>query len=179
MVAVYSVSKSGEHTFSKKVVDSVSLIENEGVKGDAHCGRTVKHRSRVRRDPDQPNLRQVHLISHELIQELLAKGFEVGPASMGENITTVGIDLLALPKNTALRFPSGAEIVVTGLRNPCHQLDDYQKGLTAAVLDRNVNGELIRKAGVMAVVRNGGVVAKGDQIDVRLPEEPYEKLEKV
>jgi MOSC domain-containing protein YiiM len=179
LIAVYSVSKSEKHTFSKNVVDSISLIENEGVEGDAHRGRTVKHRSRVKRDPNQPNLRQVHLIPHELIQELLAKGFEVGPATMGENITTIGIDLMALPKNTVLRFPSGAEIVVAGLRNPCYQLEDYQKGLTDAVLGRNVKGELIRKAGVMGVVRNGGSVAKGDQIEPLLPKKPHIKLEKV
>lgn len=179
MATVHSVSKSQEHTFSKKIVDSIQLIENEGVEGDAHRGATVKHRSRVKKDPKQPNLRQVHLIHYELIIELRTKGFNVGPATMGENITTSGLDLLALPKNTVLQFSSGAEVVVTGLRNPCHQLDDYQKGLTAAVLERAENGELLRKVGVMAVVRKGGVVASGDQIHVLLPNEPHEKLEKV
>lgn len=179
MSVVFSVSKSDRHLFSKEVVDAITLVANKGVADDAHCGETVKHRSRVKRDPSQANLRQVHLIAYELIQELRAKGFRVDPATMGENITTVGIDLLALPKNAALQFPSGAVIVVTGLRNPCHQLDDYQKGLTAAVLKRDENGELIRKAGIMAVVQIGGSVAKGDEIEVLLPDGPHQKLETV
>ena len=179
MFSVYSVSKSKEHSFSKIVVSSIELIEDEGVEGDAHRGITVKHRSRVRRDPSQPNLRQDHLISHELIQERQAHRFNVAPASLGANITTTVIDLLSLPKDTTLRFPTGAEIVITGLRNPCHQLDDYQKGLMAAVLDRDENGAIIRKAGVMAIVSRSGKVKPGDSIEVQLPPEPHRALEKV
>lgn len=179
MGSVLSVSRGESHEFSKQVMDSIDLIEGEGVEGDAHRGVTVKHRSRVKKDPTQPNLRQVHLIHYELIQELQGKGFDVSPATMGENITTSGIDLLALPTGTILTIGSTAAIEVTGLRNPCSQLDTYQKGLTAAVLDRDRTGNLIRKAGIMAVVVKGGRVNVGDNIIVTLPPKPHKSLERV
>jgi len=175
---VYSVSKSNMHDFSKNICSSIKLIESQGVEGDAHCGSTVKHRSRVEKDPNQPNLRQVHLIHYELIEELREKGFKVNPATLGENITTKDIDLLSLPRNTKLRIGS-AIIEVTGLRNPCAQLDNYQKGLTAAVLDKDENGNLIRKAGIMGIVKQGGVIKEGDSINVELPDEPFLPLERV
>lgn len=176
MSRVTSVSKSIAHTFSKTVVDSIRLIAGEGVEGDAHQGVTVKHRSRVKVDPTQLNLRQVHLIHDELIQELQEKGFDVHPATMGENITTAGVDLLALPTDTILAIGAGVQLKVTGLRNPCAQLDNYQKGLMAAVLDRDEQGNLIRKAGIMSVVLKGGVVHAGDPIDVMLPAQPHRPL---
>lgn len=179
MGVVHSVSKSDKHTFSKKPVDFIFLIEGEGVEGDAHRGVTVKHRSRVEVDPTQPNLRQVHLIHNELIHELQAQGFDVEPAAMGENITTSGMDILALPRGTVLDIGPEARLEVTGLRNPCIQLDHYQKGLTAAVLDRDEHGKLVRKAGIMAIVLKSGTVRKGDPIKVHLPPEPHLPLERV
>ncbi len=179
MSIVYAVSKSDKHTFSKKPADAIFLIKGEGVEGDAHRGVTVKHRSRVEVDPTQPNLRQVHLIHNELINELQAKGFDVKPATMGENITTLGIDILALPRDTILQIGPEARLKVTGLRNPCNQLDHYQKGLTAAVLDRDEQGRLVRKAGIMAIVLQSGIVRKGDTIEVHLPLEPHHPLERV
>jgi MOSC domain-containing protein YiiM len=139
-------------------------------------GETVKHRSRVRKDPTQPNLRQVHLIHAELFDELRAKGFEVKPGDLGENVTTVGLDLLALPTGTRLHLGSSAIIEVTGLRNPCIQIDDFQKGLMAATLDKDPDGRLIRKAGIMSVVRADGEVRPGDAIDVELPAQPHRPL---
>ncbi|MDH5633917.1 MAG: MOSC domain-containing protein [Gammaproteobacteria bacterium] len=179
MASVVSVSRNEKHGFSKIAVDFIELVADEGVVGDAHRGESVKHRSRVKKDAAQPNLRQVHLIHVELIQELKDKGFNVEPATLGENITTIGLDLLALPRDTVLRFPGGAELVITGLRTPCHQLDDYQKGLTAAVLDRDDDGNLIRKAGVMAIVKTGGRVQGGDSIAVIYPDAPHQRLEPV
>lgn len=179
MSIVVSVNKSSEHTFSKKPVEEILLIEGEGVAGDAHKGVTVKHRSRVKKDPTQPNLRQVHLIHLELIEKLQAQGFKVEPASMGENITTQGIDLLSLPRRTLLKIGSKAVVEVTGLRNPCAQLDDFQQGLMSAVLDRDSDGNLIRKAGIMSIVIKGGAIAPGDKIEIIFPEPPYEKLERV
>lgn len=176
---VVSVGKSSAHTFSKEVVDSILLIAGEGVEGDAHKGVTVKHRSRVKVDPTQPNLRQVHLIHNELIEELQAKGFDVHPATMGENITTSGVDLLSLPADTILAVGPDVKLKVTGLRNPCAQLDNYQKGLTAAVLDRDEDGNIVRKAGIMSVVLKGGVVNIGDAIEVILPVKPHRPLEQV
>lgn len=178
MGIVYSVSKSNVHNFSKNICSFIKLIKGQGIEGDAHCGSTIKHRSRVKIDPNQPNLRQVHLIHFELIEELREKGFKVNPATMGENITTKEIDLLSLPRNTKLRIGS-AEIEVTGLRNPCSQLDNYQKGLTAAVLDKDEIGHLIRKAGIMGTVNKSGVVKEGDSIKVELPPEPFQTLERV
>lgn len=179
MARVLAVSKSNSHTFSKYEYDSISLIENEGVEGDAHSGSRVKHRSRVKENPDQANLRQVHLIHNELIEELKVAGYDVKPGTMGENITTEGLELLALPENTVLRFSGGAEVVIKGLRNPCAQLDNYQKGLMGAVLGRDSEGNIVRKAGVMGVVKTGGLIRKNDTIEVILPDLPHRKLDRV
>jgi len=176
---VFSVSKDNTHNFSKTQCSSIFLIKGEGVEGDAHRGVRVKHRSRVKLDPNQPNLRQVHLIHYELIQELQTKGFNVDASTMGENITTSGIDLLSLPRGTKLAIGNEAVIKVTGLRNPCKQLDKYQSGLTKAVLDIAPDGNIIRKAGIMGVVLNGGEISKDDKIEVTMPPKPYQALERV
>ncbi len=176
---VTAVSRSGSHSFSKPICASIHLIEGLGVEGDAHSGETVKHRSRVAKDPSQPNLRQVHLIHNELHDELIEKGFNVAPGVMGENITTQGVDLLGLPRDSLLRIGNEAIIQITGLRNPCKQLDDYQKGLLSAVLDKTPEGELIRKSGVMAIVIAGGTIKPDDSIKIKLPKKPYNKLERV
>jgi MOSC domain-containing protein YiiM len=176
---VAAVSRSAEHTFSKPNEARIRLLAGLGVEGDAHLGVTVKHRSRVRRDPAQPNLRQVHLVHAELHDELVGAGFVVHPGEMGENVTTRGIDLLALPTGTRLHLGEGAVVEITGLRNPCVQLDQFQPGLMAAVLGRDAHGELVRKAGVMAIVLAGGEVRPGDPVRVELPPEPHRPLEAV
>lgn len=176
---VVAVCRSAGHGFSKPVVESIELRVGHGVVGDAHGGATVKHRSRVARDPSQPNLRQVHLLHEEMLAHLQSAGFALAPGVIGENVTTCGIDLLALPRGTRLALGPTAQVEVTGLRNPCHQLDGYQRGLMAALLDRDGDGRLIRKAGVMAVVVAGGVVRAGDRIDVQLPHAPHQVLEPV
>jgi MOSC domain-containing protein YiiM len=167
---VTAVSRSATHTVSKPNEASIRLVAGLGVDGDAHAGATVQHRSRVRRDPTSPNLRQVHLIHSELHDELRAAGFDVSPGQMGENVTTRGIDLLALPTGTRPHLGDAAVVELTGLRNPCVQLDGIQDGLMAATLERAEDEELIRKAGVMAVVLAGGVVRGGDAIRVELPD---------
>jgi MOSC domain-containing protein YiiM len=173
---VVAVSCSATHTFSKGNEPAIRLIAGLGVEGDAHAGATVKHRSRVARDPNQPNLRQVHLIHGELHDELRGAGFEVAPGQMGENVTTRGIDLLALPTGARLRLGDEAIVEITGLRNPCAQLDNFQSGLMAAVLDRDEAGNLVRKGGVMSVVVAGGMVRPGDAIAIELPPEPHRPL---
>ena len=155
------------------------LVKGLGVEGDAHKGKKVKHRSRVARDPNQPNLRQVHLIHSELFIELKEKGFDIGPGQIGENITTEGIDLLSLAKGTILKLGNSAQIEVTGLRNPCTQLDALQKGLMQAVLDKDQDSKLIRKAGIMGIVIEGGEVCIGDEIEVLLPKGTFVGLEPV
>jgi MOSC domain-containing protein YiiM len=175
---VIAVSRSSGHTLSKQNEGSIRLLAGLGVEGDAHKGVTVKHRSRVAKDPSAPNLRQVHLIHAELHDELEAAGFRVAPGVMGENVTTRGIDLLGLPTGARLRLGS-ALVEVTGLRNPCAQLNKIQPGLMAATLDRDSEGNLIRKAGVMTVVLAAGEVKPGDAIEVELPPEPRRKLEPV
>jgi MOSC domain-containing protein YiiM len=176
---VIAVSRNAKHKFSKPVWESINLLEGLGVEGDAHMGVTVKHRSRVRRDPTQPNLRQVHLIHAELIDELRRRGFAVSPGAMGENITTRGVDLLALPCGARLHIGADAMIEVTGLRNPCIQLDKFQPGLMQATLGRDDAGKLIRKTGIMAVVRTGGTVRADDLVRVVLPDGPLRVLEPV
>ena len=176
---VTSVSLSATHTFSKPNQDRIRLLAGLGVEGDAHRGETVKHRSRVKADPSQPNLRQVHLIHSELHDELRAAGFTVAAGQMGENITTRGLDLLALPTGAQLHVGDTAVIEITGLRNPCVQLDHFQTGLMVAVLDCDAQGNVIRKAGVMGIVLADGVVRPGDPIRVTLPPLPHKPLERV
>lgn len=176
---VVAVSRSATHTMAKENVLCVRLLAGLGVEGDAHAGATVKHRSRVRQDPTQPNLRQVHLIQAELHDELRAKGFELVPGQMGENVTTRGVDLLALPKGSLLHLGPDAIVEVMGLRNPCTQLDGIRSGLMNAVLDREADGGLLRKAGIMGVVIRGGDVRTGDPIHVTFPEGPHMKLDRV
>ncbi len=180
MVArVIAVCAHPSHAFSKPVQGAITLLAGLGVEGDAHAGVTVKHRSRVAQDPTQPNLRQVHLIHAELHDELSARGFTLAPGDMGENITTRGIDLLALPVGTRLRLGGMAVVEITGLRNPCLQLDAFQDGLMAAVLDRDAEGQVVRRSGIMSVVREGGVVRAGDPIAIELPALPHRPLERV
>lgn len=170
---VASVSSSPTHTFSKTPQPRIRLIAGLGVEGDAHCGSTVKHRSRVRVDPNQPNLRQVHLISAELLEELGERGFSISPGQLGENIMTDGVPLLSMPRGTRLRLGDAAVVELTGLRNPCLQLDGFAQGLLEAVLERDSAGGLVRKAGVMAVVLVGGEVIPGDRVTVHLPTTPH------
>lgn len=172
------MSRSPRHTMTKPNQDEILLLAGLGVDGDAHAGATVKHRSRVRKDPSAPNLRQVHLIHAELHDELRSLGFAVEPGQMGENITTRGIDLLGLPAGTRLRI-GGAVVEITGLRNPCAQLDGIQQGLMAATLDRDGDGNVVRKAGVMGVVLEGGVVRPGDAVEAELPAGPRAALQTV
>ena len=163
MARVISVSLDRRHRFSKQTVERIRLIAGEGVEGDAHRGVTVKHRSRARFNPTLPNLRQVHLIHAELFDELAGKGFTVKPGELGENVTTRDIDLLGLPTGARLAI-GGALIELTGLRNPCIQMDRFQDGLMQATLDRDAEGNLIRKAGVMGIVLEGGDIAIGDTL---------------
>jgi len=173
---VTAVSRSATHTLTKPADDRIRLLGGLGVEGDAHQGTTVKHRSRVARDPSQPNLRQVHLIHAELHDELEAAGFTLVAGQMGENITTRGVDLLGLPTGTRLCLGDTAVVEVTGLRNPCAQLDQIAPGLMAATLGRDERGNLVRKAGVMSIVLTGGEVRPGDPIRVELPPEPHRAL---
>lgn len=176
---VVAVALDGAHRFSKARVDAIALERGLGVSGDAHAGSTVKHRSRVARDPSQPNLRQVHLLHAEMLDELNLRGFALAPADIGENVTTRGIDLLALPTGTRLALGDAAVIELTGLRNPCAQLDAFRPGLMAALLGRDAQGGLVRKAGVMAVVHSSGMVRAGDRIEVLLPPPPHQPLRPV
>lgn len=178
MSQVIAVALEPVHRFSKLLVPEIHLIAGQGVAGDAHAGELVKHRSRVAADPTHPNLRQVHLIHAELFEELGHKGFAVSPGDLGENITTQGIDLLALPRFTLLHI-ADAILEVTGLRNPCAQIERFQPGLLAAVLGRAPDGTPILKAGIMTIVRSSGTIRPAAPIRVALPPEPHQKLQRV
>lgn len=173
---VVSVSARDGHGLGKTVCDTITLIAGEGVAGDAHCGIKVKHRSRVAQNPDQSNLRQVHLIGADLLDELAARGFAVGPGALGENILTSGLDLLALGTGTTLSIGESAVVVITGLRNPCHQLNGHSAGLMDALLDKADDGSLIRKGGVMAIVIRGGAIRAGDTITLDVSPTPHRPL---
>jgi MOSC domain-containing protein YiiM len=176
---VVAVARDPEHRFSKPLVEVITLLAGLGVDGDAHCGQTVQHRSRVARNPAAPNLRQVHLVAAELHEELISRGFTVSPGDMGENITTRGVDLLGLPVGARLRIGPRAVIELTGLRNPCAQLNGFQSGLMNAVLARDRGGAVVRRAGVMGVVVSGGEVRPGDPVLVDLPDPPHQSLQPV
>jgi MOSC domain-containing protein YiiM len=176
---VIAVSRSSQHTFSKPNQAAINLLKGIGVEGDAHAGKTVKHRYFVEKDPERPNLRQVHLIQAELLDELNGKGFSVNPGQLGENITTRGVDLLALPTGSKMLVGGEAVIELTALRNPCSQIDNFQKGVLKAVLDQDEQGNLIRKTGVMGIVLTGGEIRPGDAIKIELPAEPHQRLEYV
>lgn len=176
---VTSVSSDTTHRFSKVPQPEIRLIAGLGVEGDAHLGMTVQHRSRVAKDPTQPNLRQVHLLQGELFDELSRAGFTVQPGQMGENVTTRGIDLLALPVGTLLKLGADAVVELTGLRNPCAQIDNFRQGLLRQVCGKDENGNINRKAGVMGIVKLSGAVTAGDTIEITLPPEPHRPLERV
>lgn len=176
---VVSLNRCESHIFSKQPVTQARLLAGLGVEGDVHAGRTVRHRSRVAVDPSQPNLRQVHLIPIELLHELEAAGYAVAPGRLGENVTTEGIDLLAMPTGTRLTMGTQAVLELTGLRNPCTQLDQVGPGLMQRLVDRGEDGRLIRRGGVMAIVLISGLVCAGDPIDVMLPAEPHVAMDRV
>jgi len=176
---VLSVNRDSAHRFTKPSCEAITLLEGLGVAGDAHLGVTVQHRSRVAADPTQPNLRQVHLIHSELFAEVAAVGFTLRPGDMGENVTTAGIDLLALPRGARLLIGPDALIEVTGLRNPCAQINAFEPGLLKTMVGHDDKGRVIRKAGIMGIVLQSGVIRPGDKITVALPQEPHHALDRV
>lgn len=173
---IIGLARDGQHRFSKQPCESITLLAGLGVEGDAHAGRLVQHLSRMAKDPNVPNLRQVHLIHAELFEELVEKGFQVAPGQLGENITTRGLDLLGLSSGTRLRLGDEALIEITGLRNPCKQIDGLAKGLMAATLDKAADGSLVRKCGVMAIVITSGDVRLGDAITLASVPMEFEAL---
>jgi MOSC domain-containing protein YiiM len=176
---VVGVSAGKEHSFSKSNLPCINLIENFGVEGDAHAGKTIQHLFLLKKDPSRKNIRQVHLIPYELFAELGKKGFAVSAGQLGENITTKGVDLLSLPEGARLHIGKVAVVELTALRNPCIQIDRFQKGLLKEVVDKDEAGNIVRRVGVMGVVIVGGVVNMGDKIEITLPNEPHLPLEYV
>ena len=174
---VFSVSKKGTHEFSKEIQEKIELITMHGVEGDAHAGKYVKHRSRVKKDPTQLNIRQVHLIASELFEELYQYGYSVKPGDLGENITTKGIDLINSPKYTQLKIGASVVLEVTGLRNPCRQIEDFGSGLLKKMISKDAQGNLVRKTGIMTIVKFGGFVSVSDNIEVCLPKKPFVNLD--
>jgi MOSC domain-containing protein YiiM len=173
---VTAVSRNGEYRFSKPIRDEIVLLAGLGVDGDVHAGVTVMHRSRVAADPTRPNLRQVHLMHAELHDEMRGLGFDVAAGMLGENVTTRGVDLLGLPRGTVLRIGPTAAVEVTGLRNPCAQIEAFRPGLLKHVVGRDESGAMVRRAGIMSVVLAGGPIRPGDPIVVELPPAPHEPL---
>ncbi len=173
--SVVAVSSSPDHSFSKPNLAAVRLIAGIGVEGDAHSGELVKHRYLVKRDPTQPNLNQIHLINQELFDAVAERGYTVTPGQLGENITTLGVDLISLPTATVLRIGAEATVELTGLRNPCPQIDGFQDGLLSHLIYRK-DGKTVRNCGVMGIVLTGGEVLPGDSITIDLPPVPHRPL---
>lgn len=176
---VLAVARDDAHRFSKPTRESITLIAGLGVEGDAHAGVTVQHLSRIKRDPTVPNLRQVHLIHTELFDRVAAHDHAVEPGALGENITTSGVDLLGLPTGARLEIGDEAVVEVTGLRNPCQQINGLSDGLMKELVFPGDDGEVVRLAGVMSIVIEGGTVRPGDEIRVVLPEGTPEPLQVV
>ncbi|MFJ4204644.1 MOSC domain-containing protein [Streptomyces sviceus] len=174
---ITAVSSNGTYSFTKPNRESITLLAGFGVEGDVHGGATVKHRFRMKKDPSQPNLRQVHLMHEELFEEVRRAGFEVAAGELGENVTTRGVDLLGLPVGTLLHLGGEAVVAVTGLRNPCAQIDRFQKGLMKQVVGRSEDGRALFRSGIMSVVVSGGVVRAGDAVGVELPKGPHRPLD--
>jgi hypothetical protein len=171
---VHSVSASPRHGFSKLVRESITLIKGHGVDGDAHAGAFVKHRYLARWRPRMANERQVHLINQALFEELFSEGFNVQPGNLGENVTTRGIDLLRLPLGTMLALGPTAAVELRGLRTPCVLVDRFRKGLLKALVRK---GEQPRfRAGVMGVVREGGILFPGNPVKVTISPAPWQAL---
>jgi MOSC domain-containing protein YiiM len=179
MAHVSHLHLSPEHSFSKHSCSEITLIAGSGVEGDAHSGPTVKHRSRVAIDPNTPNLRQVHLIPLEILTNLAKEGFEIQPGDLGENITTVGINLHELPVGTLLRIGKESLIALTGLRNPCQQIEQFRTGLLKQCLPKDADGTPQRRAGVMAIVIHGGNVRVDDAIEISLPPLPHQQMQRI
>ena len=177
--AVIAVARDDAHRFSKPLREEITLVAGHGVEGDAHAGPTMIRRVRYRPTETLPNLRQVHLIHHELFDEIAAEGFAVAPGQLGENVTTRGVDLLALPRGTRIRLGDDAEVEITGLRNPCKQINAFQAGLMKRLLARGPDGQVVRLVGVMAIVLSDGVVRTGDALSITLPEGEHEALRPV
>jgi MOSC domain-containing protein YiiM len=178
--SVVAVSKDGTHRFSKEPCEQITLLKGIGVQGDAHSGATVQHLHQVAKDPAQPNLRQVHLLAREFFDEAQEQGFdELAPGDLGENVLTQGLDMLSLPKDTLLHIGSQAVVQVTGLRDPCRQIDKFRTGLLKVAIGRDQNGQVLFKAGIMSVVTTGGIIRTGDTIEVELPAPPHQGLERV
>ena len=177
--SVVAVSKDARHRFSKEPCAQITLLEGIGVQGDAHAGVTVQHLHRVAQDPAQPNLRQVHLLPREFFDEAREEGFELAPGDLGENVLTQGLDLAGLSQDTLLRIGSEAVIRITGLRNPCAQIDRFRKGLLKVALGRDEDGQVFSKAGILGVVTAGGIIRSGDQIEVELAAPPHHPLERL
>ena len=173
---VVAVSRDDKHRFSKPVVPSITLLAGYGIEGDSHAGATTQHRYLIRTDPTRANLTQVHLVRTELFDELAAEGFTVSAGQLGENITTAGLDLLALPVGTRLHLGADAIVEVTGMRDPCSMIDKFQKGLKKALKHPDASGRVLRKAGIMGIVITTGTVSPGDDLRVELPAEPHVPL---
>ncbi len=177
--SVIAVCSRDAHLFSKENREEIELIKNFGINGDAHAGMYVKHRSRVKKNPKQLNLRQVHLIPIELLNEMKQHRYDLHPGDLGENITTSGIDLINLPLNSQINIGEEVVLEVKGLRDPCKQIEAFKEGLLKKMITKDADGNLIRKTGIMTIVLGGGIVKPNDKIEVVLPKKPYHKLEVV
>lgn len=175
--SVVAVSKDARHRFSKQPCEQITLLKGLGVEGDAHSGATVQHVHRLAREPAQPNLRQVHLLAREFFDEAREQGYELAPGDLGENVLTQGLDVLGLPQDTLLLIGSQAVVRVTGLRDPCRQIDRFRPGLLKVAIGRDQKGQVLIKAGIMSVVTTGGIIRTGDTIEVELPAPPHQRLE--
>lgn len=161
---VIAVCRNEQPGLPKPVVDEVKLIEDWGVEGDYHAGKLVRHRYLAKKDPTQPNVRQVLLIDTQILAEIKQAGIDVGSGMLGDNMTVEGLEVMTLPPGTRLAIGK-ALLEVTEVRIPCAQLNGLDKGLLKASVAREA-GEKRFRAGIMTRVLKGGQVRAGDEVIV-------------
>ncbi len=139
---VVSVNLSAKKTVRKTPGERGTLVFDRGFEGDAHAGDWH---------------RQVSLLGMESIRKMQDKGLSVGPGDFAENITTEGIDLLALPIGTVLKVGDDAVIEISQIGKVCH---------TKCAIYYQAGDCVMPREGIFAVVREPGDVKVGDTVEV-------------
>ncbi len=138
---IIALNTSERKGTQKRPQETVNLIENHGIEGDAHAGKWH---------------RQVSFLGNECIEDFNAKGAEVKPGAFGENIIVSGVDFTTLPVGTLVRC-NGTEMEITQIGKECH---------TRCKIYYKMGDCIMPKNGVFAQVNKGGVISIGDEVEI-------------